>query len=122
MSRIFCVSHVLNGPKERYHPLEKHHNLLVTTRKLKLYFQAHPINVLRNVPLRQVLHKSDLFGRSSKWVLELSEGHISFLPRKIIQGQALADLLVDCIFPKPPSDNGRSHDSHSSSLTWIEYG
>lgn len=67
MSPIYYVIHVLNGPKELYNPLEKHLlNLVITARKLKLYFQAHPINVLTNVLLRQVLHKPDLSRRSSK--------------------------------------------------------
>lgn len=52
MLPIFYVSHVLNSPEERYSPLKKLLlNLIVTTRKLKLYFQDHPVDVLTNIPL-----------------------------------------------------------------------
>lgn len=119
MLPIFYVSHVLNSPEERYSPLKKLLlNLIVTTRKLKLYFQDHPVDVLTNIPLGQVLHKLDTSERSSKWALELSEFHIDFSPRKTIQGQALADFLVECTLPEDPDDI-KSHNMMQKSLTWI---
>lgn len=59
------------------------------------YFQAHPIIVLITVPLWQVMHKSDLTGRMTKWVLELSEYEIDFQPLHAVQAQALADFVVE---------------------------
>lgn len=94
-------------------------NLIVTVRKLKPYFLAHPINVLTNLPLRQVLHKPDLSRRSSKWDLELSEYHIDFSPRKTIQGQTLAHFLVKCTLSENSDDNNTSQDRVHVSLTWI---
>lgn len=100
--------------------MEKHLlNLIVTVRKLKPYFLAHPINVLTNLPLRQVLHKPDLSERSSKWALELSEYHIDFSLRKTIQGQTLAHFLVKCTLPENSDDNNKSQDRVHVSLTWI---
>lgn len=82
MMQVHYVSHVLEWAEIRYSPLKKHiFNLVISARKLKPDFQAHPVVVLTNVPLRQVMHKPDLTGRMTKWVLELSDYQISFQSR-----------------------------------------
>ena len=49
---VYYASRALRGAEERYPPMEKLAFALVTTaRKLKLYFQAHTVNVLTNKPL-----------------------------------------------------------------------
>lgn len=74
MMPIYYMNHVLAGVETRYSPLEKHiFTLIISAHKLKPYFQVHPITVLTNVPFRQIMHKPDLTGRMTKWVLELSQ-------------------------------------------------
>ena len=63
--------------------------------KLRPYFQAHPIVVMTDQPLRQVLQKSDASGRLVKWSVELSEFDLSYRPRGAIKAQALADFMVN---------------------------
>lgn len=67
--------------------------LIITYQKLKPYFQAHPIDVLTNVPIGQVLHRLGMSRRASKWALELNEYQIDFSPSKNVQGQALANFF-----------------------------
>ncbi|RVW26660.1 hypothetical protein CK203_096493 [Vitis vinifera] len=57
--------------------------------KLRPYFQAHPVIVLTDQPLRNILHKPDLTGRMLQWAIELSEFGIEFQPRLAMKGQAL---------------------------------
>ncbi|KAL6348223.1 hypothetical protein AAG906_003089 [Vitis piasezkii] len=45
--------------------------LRTAVQKLRPYFQAHPITVLTNQPLRNILHKSDITGRMLQWAIEL---------------------------------------------------
>ncbi|RVW93595.1 hypothetical protein CK203_028936 [Vitis vinifera] len=45
--------------------------LRMAAQKLRPYFQAHPIIVLTNQPLRNVLHKSNISGRMFQWAIEL---------------------------------------------------
>lgn len=90
---VYYVIHVLVGAETRYNPLKK--NILRSARELMPYFQAHPIIVLITVPLWQVMHKPDLTGRMTKWVLELSEYEIDFQPLDAVQAQALADFVVE---------------------------
>lgn len=93
---IYYVSHVLAESEARYSPLEKNiFTIIILARKLKLYFQAHSITVLTNVPLRQVMDKPDLTGRMTKWVLELSEYEIDFQSRCSLQAEALANFIVE---------------------------
>lgn len=99
------MRYCLNVPEDWYSALERNLlNLNITARKQKSYSQAHLINVLTNIPLKQVLHKPNLSGWSSKCALELSEYHIDFSPWKIIQGQAFADFLVECTLVEDPDD------------------
>lgn len=55
----------------------------MSARKLKPYFQTHPIKIPTKYPLLQTLRKPDISGRISKWALELSEFDITFIqPRQ----------------------------------------
>ncbi|XP_009389876.1 uncharacterized protein LOC103976409 [Musa acuminata AAA Group] len=93
---VYYVSHVLNGPEERYPPIEKLALALVLcARKLRPYFQAHPVEVITDQPLRQALSKFDVVGRLLKWAVELSEHDIQYMPRTAIKAQTLADFIAE---------------------------
>jgi hypothetical protein len=54
----------LREAKERYPQMEKlAFALIIASRKLCPYFQAHTIRVLTEYPLKKVLQKLDLSGR-----------------------------------------------------------
>nr|CAN71500.1 hypothetical protein VITISV_007955 [Vitis vinifera] len=63
--------------------------------KLRPYFQAHPVVVLNDQPLRNILHKPDLTGRMLQWAIELSEFGIEFQPRLSMKGQVMADFVLE---------------------------
>ncbi|KAL0401667.1 UNVERIFIED_CONTAM: Transposon Ty3-G Gag-Pol polyprotein [Sesamum latifolium] len=91
---IYYVSKTLQGPKERYPQIEKLALALVTTaRKLRLYFQLHPVVVLTNHPLKKILADPNISGRMVKWSIELSEHGIEYQPRPTIKAQPLADFI-----------------------------
>ena len=69
--------------------------LVTATRKLQPYFQCHPITVLTTYSLKSILHKPKLFGRLTKWIIELSEYDIAFQPRTALKSQVLADFIAD---------------------------
>ena len=58
--------------------------LLLSSKLFKRYFQAHPIHVLTDKPLKQVPSNHEYTGRMSKWVFELSEHEITFGSRHSI--------------------------------------
>ncbi|RVW52957.1 Transposon Ty3-I Gag-Pol polyprotein [Vitis vinifera] len=71
--------------------------------KLRPYFQAHPVVVLTNQPLRNILHKPDLIGRMLQWAIELSEFGIEFQPRLSMKGQVMADFVLE--YSRKPSQS-----------------
>ena len=71
---MYFVSKVLKGAELRYQKIERLAlAVIMTARKLRHYFQGHPITVRTNYPIKQILNKPDLVGRMVKWAIELSE-------------------------------------------------
>ena len=106
---VFFVSKSLTDAETRYSHLERAALALRTAaRKLRLYFQAHPVVVLTDLPLRGTIHKPDLSGRMARWEMELSEYGIQYKPRLSKKGQVLVDFLAE--IPQPdtcPDEKGR---------------
>ena len=69
--------------------------LLITSRKLRHYFESHKITVVIDFPLGDMLRNKDATGHISKWAVELGALHIGFTPRKAIKSQALADFVAE---------------------------
>ena len=93
---VFFVSKSLSKAKTQYTHIEQAGlAICVVARKLHPYFQAHPIVVLTNFPLRSTVHKPDLSGRKALWVIEISEFGIQYKPRLAIKRHILANFLVE---------------------------
>ena len=76
---IYYISKSMMDPETRYAMMEKLALAVVTSaRKLRPYFQFHPIEVLSNQPLRTILHSPNQSGRLAKWAVELSEYDIEY--------------------------------------------
>ena len=61
--------------------------LITATRKLKPYFQAHTIVVLKDKLLRKAMSSLEVAGRMALWAMELSEFDIQYRPRMAVKGQ-----------------------------------
>jgi hypothetical protein len=57
------------------------YTILITTRKLHHYFQAHKIMVPSSFPLGEIIRNCDANGCIVKWSVELGEFNIEFCPR-----------------------------------------
>ena len=65
---VYYVSKSLHEAEVRYLPLEKAILAIVLgTRKLPHYFQAHTIVVLTQLPLKTIFRSADYTGRVTKW-------------------------------------------------------
>ena len=68
-------------------PLEKAILAVVLgTRKLPHYFQAHTVIVLTQLPLKVVLKSADYTGRIAKWGTILGAFDIKYMPRTSVKG------------------------------------
>ena len=93
---VVFVNKSLADAKTRYSHLEQETLALrVATKKLRPYFQTHPIVVLTNLPLRSTIHKLDLSGRMARWAIELSEFGNQCKPRLAKKWHVLADFLAE---------------------------
>ena len=93
---IYFISEVLSDSKTCYSQIQKLlYTILITKRKLRHYFESHPMAVVTSFPLGEVVHSHDTMGRTTKWALELMDQGISYAPRTAIKSQVLADFIVE---------------------------
>ncbi|GKB24900.1 reverse transcriptase domain-containing protein [Tanacetum coccineum] len=93
---IFFVSRALRGPELNYTSMKKLVlALLHASKRLKRYFQAHPIIVIMDQPIQQILSRPEVVGRLHKRSIELGEYAIHYRPRVSVKGHILADFIVE---------------------------
>ncbi|GKC74803.1 reverse transcriptase domain-containing protein [Tanacetum coccineum] len=98
---VYFVSKALKETEINYSAMEKLILALVfAAKRLRRYFQAHPIAVITNQPIKQVISKPDASGRLQNWSVLLGEHNISYRPCTAVKGQILADFLIE----KPETD------------------
>jgi hypothetical protein len=93
---VYFISEVLHEANTRY--LEVHklfYAVLIASRKLRHYFQAHRISVVISYPLRAILRNPNATGNIAKWAAELTEFELDFIPRHAVKSQVLADFIVN---------------------------
>ena len=72
--------------------------------KASPYFQAHTIVVLTQLPLRAIFWSADYTGRIAKLGTILGAFDIRYMPRTVVKGQVLADLVAE--FAEPTLKGG----------------
>jgi ribonuclease HI len=93
---VYFISEVLSESKVRYPPIQKLlYAILITSWKLRHYFDEYKISVVPDFPLGDILHNRDATGRISKWAVELGALELKFMPRTEIKSQALVDFLAE---------------------------
>jgi hypothetical protein len=93
---VYFVSEVLTESKAHYQPVQKLlYAVLITSRKLRHYFQEYSISVVTDYPLGDILRNQDATGRISKWAVELGTLNIDFKPCTTIKSQALVDFMAE---------------------------
>ncbi|XP_075091675.1 uncharacterized protein LOC142171867 [Nicotiana tabacum] len=89
---IYYVSRILGDAETSYAHLEKlAFALLSASRKLKPYFQCHPICVVTSY----IKHKPEISGQLEKWAIEVRGYDIEYKLRISIKSQILADFVDD---------------------------
>jgi hypothetical protein len=99
-SSVYFISEALSSSKLLYSELEKiAYAVVMATRKLKHYFEAHMVTMLTDQPLNDLFINKEASSRIAKWATELSEHTIDFRKRSAIKSQVMADFVVDWTSP-----------------------
>jgi hypothetical protein len=88
---VYFLSEVLSPSKQRYPHYQKlAYGVFMSARKLRHYFSAHPIIVVNEAPLSNILNNPEATRRVSLWGIELSPRDITYEKRKSNQVTDLA--------------------------------
>ena len=70
---VYYLSEVLSSSKQNYPHYQKMcYGVYFAAKKLKPYFQEHPITVVCTAPLAEIIGSRDASGRVAKWAIELA--------------------------------------------------
>ena len=93
---VYYVSQAFQGEEAKYPRIEKiAFALIVVLRKLRPYFQANPILVMTDQPIKKSMSKPEAAERMVQWAIRLSQFDIEYHPKTAIKAQALADFIVE---------------------------
>jgi hypothetical protein len=97
------------------------YGVYIAAKKLKHYFEEHPITVVSTTPLSEIIGCKDATGRAAKWAIELAAHTIQYKPRTTIKSQIIADFFADWgehqyLPPAPDSTHWRMNFDGSKML------
>jgi ribonuclease HI len=101
---VYFISEVLSETKIRYPQIQKLlYAVILTRRKLRHYFESHPVTMVSSFPLGEIIQCREASGRIAKWAVEITGEIISFAPQKAIKSQVLADFVAEWVDTQLPT-------------------
>jgi hypothetical protein len=83
---VYYISEVLSETKARYPQIQKLlYVVMLARRKLRHYFEAHPVMVVSSFPLGEIVRNPNAVGKVAKWFVEIMGETLAYAPRKAIK-------------------------------------
>jgi ribonuclease HI len=93
---VYYLSEVISTSKQNYpHYQKMTYGVYLAVKKLKHYFQEHPMTVVCEAPISEIIGCKDATGRVAKWAIEVSPYAPHYERRDAIKSQALPDFFCD---------------------------
>ena len=93
---VYYLSEVLSPTKQRYPHYQKlAYGVYYTARKLHHYFMSHPISVVSEDPLSNILNNPNATGRVSMWGIEVDPHDLTYVKATSIKSQVLPDFIAE---------------------------
>ena len=111
---VYYINQAFQGAEAQYPQIEKiTFTLIVASRKLCPYFQANPIIVMTDQPIKKAMNKPEATGRMVQSAIELSQFDIEYRPRTTIKAQALADFIAEFTTSEHEENQGELWTIHT---------
>ena len=119
---VYFVSSLLQGARSRYSGVQKLiFGLIMASRKLRHYIQAHEITIVTRFPLQRILRNPEATGRIVEWALELSKFGLKFKSTSTIHSMALVEFIEEWT-PTPDEEvTETTLPGKESPQEWIMY-
>jgi ribonuclease HI len=93
---VYYIREVLFETKAWYPQIQKLlYTVVLSQRKLRHYFEAHPVTVVSSFPLGEIIRNPDATGSIAKWSVELMGETLAYAPHKAVKSQILADFVAE---------------------------
>ena len=101
---VYFIGSWLLGARSRFSGVQKLiFGLIMASRKLRHYFEAHEIMVVTHFSLQRILRNPEATGRIVEWALKLSSFSLKFESTSTIQSRALAEFIAEWM-PTPDEE------------------
>jgi hypothetical protein len=93
---VYYINEVLSETKARYSQIQKLlYAVVLARRKLRHYFEAHPVTVVSSLPLGEIIRNLAAAVLIAKWSVELMGETLTYASHKAIKSQILADFVAE---------------------------
>ena len=98
---VYYINQAFQGAEAQYPRIEKiTFALIVALRKFCPYFQANPIIVMTDQPIKKAMNKHEAARRMVQWAIEFNQFDIEYRRRTAIKAQALVDFIAEFTTPE----------------------
>jgi hypothetical protein len=114
---VYYISEVMSETKARYPQIQKLlYAVVLARRKLRHYFEAHPVTVVSSYPFGEIIRNPDAAGRIAKWSVELMGETLAYAPHKAVRSQIPTDFVTEWMDTQLPHCRYKLNAGPSTSM------